>query len=166
MSRIPVVREIAWLGVVPQLALLAAFIAIAAVVGGRDDALLFGAGFYVLLSFALRFTVSRQHRIGVRLMRSQKFEAAIPHFTKSAEFFREHPWVDRFRALTLLSASRMTYREMALCNIAFALSQLGRGAEAKAAYESVLSEYPDNSLANAAIRMIRAAESAATSSPA
>jgi hypothetical protein len=118
-----------------------------------------GAAAYLVLSFILRQTLSRHHRIGVRLMRLQRFEAAIPHFARSAEFFARHPGIDRFRAFTLLSASRMSYREMAMCNIAFGLSQLGRGSEAKIAYANVLNEYPDNSLATAAMRMIVAAES-------
>lgn len=162
MSRVPIVREVAWLAVLPQLAILASFIGIAAVVreGYDDRALMFGAAAYLVLSFVLRRTVSRHHRIGVRMMRSQDFEAAIPHFAKSADFFARHRRIDRLRAFTLLSASRMSYREMAMCNIAFGLSQLGRGSEAKIAYQNVLREYPDNSLANAAIRMITAAESA------
>ena len=161
MTRVPIIREVAWLAVIPQLGILAAFIAGAAAVrGGYDDhAVLVGAGAYVALSFTLRHTLSRQHRIGVRLMRAQRFEDAMPHFARSAEYFERHQWLDKFRAFTLLSAARMSYREMALCNIAFGLSQLGRGAEAKSAYEYVLREYPDNPLANAAIRMIRATES-------
>lgn len=71
--------------------------------------------------------------------------------------------IDKLRAFTLLSAARMSYREMGLCNIAFGLSQLGRGADAKAAYQRVLRDYPDNSLANAALAMIVSAEKAAVS---
>ena len=161
MSRVPVIREVAWLAVVPQLVILAAFITIAAVLrrGYDDRALIFGASTYLVLSFILRNIVSRHHRLGVRLIRAQRFEAAILHFAKSVDFFARHRWIDQFRAVTLLSASRMSYREMAMCNIAFGLSQLGRGSEAKTVYQNVLREYPDNSLANAAMRMITAAES-------
>ena len=117
----------------------------------------------MVLSFVLRYTITLQHRRGVRLMKAQRFEDALPHFEISAEYFGRNRWVDQLRAFTLLSAARMSYREMALCNIAFGLSQLGRGVEAKEAYERVLREYPDNSLAVAALRMILAAESAAAS---
>jgi len=165
MTRVPIVREVAWLAVLPQLVILGVFIAIAAALrGGYDDhALISGAGAYLALSFVLRYTVTRQHRIGMRLMKAHRFEDAALHFERSAEYFGRHPLLDKLRAFTLLSAARMSYREMALCNIAFALSQLGRGAEAKSAYERVLREYPDNSLANAAMRLILSAESAAAS---
>jgi tetratricopeptide (TPR) repeat protein len=165
MTRVPIVREVAWFAVLPQLAVIFACMAlVAAARGGYDDRVpLFGAGGYCALSLVLRYTISREHRIGVRLMRAQRFEDALPHFEKSAAFFGRHPRVDRFRAFTLLSASRMSYREMALCNIAFGLSQMGRGSDARAAYDRVLREYPDNSLANAAMNMISAAESAGPS---
>jgi tetratricopeptide (TPR) repeat protein len=163
--RVPIVREVSWLAVLPQLLILASFIAIAALLGGGydDRTLIFGAGTYLGLSFVLRHTVTRQHRIGIRLMKARKFEEALPHFELSAEYFGRHALIDKLRAFTLLSAARMSFREMALCNVAFGLSQLGRGAEAKAAYKRVLREYPDNPLASAALNMIVAAESAATS---
>jgi tetratricopeptide (TPR) repeat protein len=163
MVKVPVVRELAWLAVLPLLAILAAFVAIAAALRGRYDgrALLFGAGAYLMLSVTLRHTLSRQHRRGVRLMQTRRFEEALSHFHASVRYFDQHPMVDKLRAITLLSAARMSYREMGLCNIAFGLSQLGRGADAKAAYQRVLREYPNNSLANAALTMIVSAEEAA-----
>lgn len=160
MARVPVVREMAWIAVLPQLAILALFVGTATAVRGAYDgrAVMLGAGAYLALSFVLRRALASQHRIGVRLMKTLRFEEALPFFEKSADYFGRHPVVDKFRSITLLSASRMSYREMALCNIAFGLSQLGRGAEARAAYERVIREYPDNALASAALRMLSSVE--------
>jgi hypothetical protein len=161
MARVPIVREIAWIAVLLQLAILALFIGVATVLrGGYDDrAVLFGGGAYVSLSFVLRSTVSRHHRAGVRLMKALRFEDALPLFERSADYFGRHPAVDKLRGITLLSASRMSYREMSLCNIAFGLAQTERRAEARAAYERVIREYTDNPVANAALRMIAPVDS-------
>jgi hypothetical protein len=143
------------------LLIMAAFVAVAAVVSGRYDnpALFSGVGAYLVLSVVLRYTVTREHRNGVRLMRAGRFEDAVPAFQRSVAFFERHPRIDRLRAFTALSASSMTYREMAMCNIAFALAQLRRGEAAKNAYERVLAEYPDNGMARAALNIILGTES-------
>jgi len=52
----------------------------------------------------------------------------------------------------------MTYREMALINIAFAHSQIGDGRTAKAYYERTLRDFPQNSIARAALRLIHSVE--------
>ena len=44
---------------------------------------------------------------------------AINEFQKSYDFFEKNQWVDKYRYLTLLTASKSSYREMALNNIAF-----------------------------------------------
>jgi len=146
-----------------QLGIAAVFVAIVSLVrGGFDEtAFMMGAAAYFVVAMTLRYTVTWQHRTGFRLMKAGEFERALPYFERSAAFFSAHPQVDRFRAITLLSAAQFSYREMALCNLAFGLAQLGRGAEAKAAYERVLREYPGNPIANAAMRMILATESRA-----
>jgi hypothetical protein len=53
----------------------------------------------------------------------------------------------------------MSYREMALCNAAFAYSQLGDGARAIYLYEQTLLEFPDSSLAASSLQMLRAGQS-------
>lgn len=72
MAKVPSVRDVAWLAVIPQLAILTTFIVIATVVRGRYDnpALMLGAGAYLVLSFALRHTLTRQHRIERTLLRA------------------------------------------------------------------------------------------------
>ena len=117
-----------------------------------------GAVLYMLWSFLARAVVTRTYRSGVRLMKKGKFREAIPKFQAALTFFDRHSWIDRFRYLALLSNSRMSYREMSMCNVAFAHSQLGEGREAKALYERALAEYPDSGIAQAALNLIRAGE--------
>ena len=54
----------------------------------------------------------------------------------------------------MMSASAISYREMALCNIAFCYSQLGDGQKAESYYRRALDEFPNSALAVAALRMI------------
>lgn len=71
------------------------------------------------------------------------FETAIVHFKESVDYFTRNSWVDQYRVITILSSSKMSYREMALCNIAFCYAQTGQAEKAKALYEEILEEYPD-----------------------
>ena len=57
-----------------------------------------------------------------------------------------------------MSASAMSYREMALCNIAFCYSQIGKGMKAIEYYQRVLKEFPNSGLAQSALRMIESGE--------
>jgi tetratricopeptide (TPR) repeat protein len=152
-SNVPTVKQIAWISLVPQLLLMGCIILIFYLLKFRDP-FLFGALTYLIISFALRNLVAKHHRQGVRLVRQQKFEEAIPLFEKSVEFFTRNPWVDKYRFLTVLSSSKMTYKEMGLCNIAFCYSQSGKGQKAKEYYERTLAEFPQNGMARAALKMI------------
>jgi len=106
------------------------------------------------LSLTLRRTISRHHRMGISEMRLGQFGEAIHSFQRSIDFFERHPWIDRFRWITLLSASSMTYREMGIANIAFAYSQQGDGERARAYYEMCIKEFPDNGVAISALRLM------------
>jgi tetratricopeptide (TPR) repeat protein len=150
-STIPTVKEIAWLSVVPQLAVMATLIALASLTLRADHAVFAGAATYLLLSQLLRRTITADHRRGVRLLRSGELEAAIAAFERSYDFLSHHSWLDRFRYLTLLSSSAYSYREMALCNIAFAHAQLGRADQSIAWYSRALREFPNCALAKTSL---------------
>ncbi|MEI6582240.1 MAG: hypothetical protein WCO43_01505 [Chitinophagia bacterium] len=117
-------------------------------------AFLFGALTYSVLAISLRNFIAKNHRQGIKLVKQQKFAEAIPLFEKSVHFFTQHTWVDKYRFLTLLSASKLTYKEMGLCNIAFCYSQTNNGQKAKEYYELILKEFPNNGLASVCLRMI------------
>lgn len=65
-SSLPIVRQIAWLSVVPQLLLMAALIG-ASHAFGFDNPVFAGALAYLVLSFALRHAIPRHHRAGMKL---------------------------------------------------------------------------------------------------
>ena len=119
---------------------------------------LLGALTYLILSFSLRMFIPKDQRNGMKNVRKGEYQAAIKDFEKSYEFFDQNEWVDKYRYITLLSSSKMAYREMALVNIAFCYSQLGQGTKAREYYERTLSEYPNNGMAMAALRMIESAK--------
>ncbi len=159
-SSVPILRQVSWLSLVPQAALWGGFAAGAHALGA-DNPVLVGAAFLLLLSFVLRRVIPRHHRAGVALFKRERFEEAIPHFEQSYRFFEKHRWLDRFRAVTMLSSSRISYREMSLLNLAFCLAQSGQKARALVEYQRALSEFPDSKVAQMAIRMIDAGPGAA-----
>ena len=165
MAKPPIVTQIQWRAVALQLLIYAAAVAAASIALGRDsNPVLVGVFPIFMWSLASRYLVARHQRRGVRLMKAHRYDAAIPSFEASYEFFSRHRWLDRYRAILLMSASAIPYREMALANIAFCHSQAGRGAEAKAAYQRTLNEFPSSGLAEAALRLIGSVENARSSS--
>ncbi|QXV67232.1 hypothetical protein INP83_09145 [Mucilaginibacter sp. 21P] len=104
----------------------------------------------------MRWLIATEHRKGIAALKKNKYERALDHFNKSVAYFEHNAWIDKYRYITMFSSSRMGYREMGLCNIAFTLSQIGRGAEAKELYRKILSEYPDNGIAIASLKMMAA----------
>lgn len=153
MANVPIVRQVAWLSLIPQLIFMGALMYMYHLLKFRAP-FFFGALTYLILSFGLRSLLIGDHMKGIILVKQQKFEDAIPLFEKSVEFFSKNAWIDKFRFLTLLSSSKMTYKEMGLCNIAFCYSQTGNGQKAKAYYEQALKEFPENGLAIAGLKMI------------
>lgn len=141
------------MSLVPQLALffLLAFVALAL---GSDHPVIPAAAVFLLLSYGSRAALARHHRKGMKQFKQERFADAIPEFQRSYEFFREHEWLDRWRALTLFSASRISYREMALLNQAFCLGQLGEREPALAMYRRTLAEFPDSQMALMTLRML------------
>lgn len=152
-SKIPTVRQIAWISIVPQL-LVMGIIMLIWYQYNKSDFLLYGAVTYLVISQLLRRIVAKDHRKGMSKVKLEKFEDAIPHFEKSYEFFKTNDWVDKYRFLTLLSSGRMTYKEMALNNIAFCYGQIGDGKLSKEYYERTLDEFPNSGMAKAGLRLL------------
>jgi hypothetical protein len=156
-ERIAFVRELSWPYVGAQLAVLGACLAIAFLVTREpSSAALWGAGSFLVYSQLSKLIVLRHHRAGIKELRARQFEAAIPHFHRSYAFLAAHPWLDRFRAITFLSASKAPYRELALVNIAYSLVQLDRLSEAKDAYQRVQVEVPDSPHPGAVLKLLDA----------
>lgn len=158
-STTPVLKQFSWISLVPQLGFFA-LLFLAARRLGADDPFLAAAIIYIAMLISLRWLVAFDHRMGMRHFKKGNFEKAIPRFEKSYEFFERHPWVDKARFVTMLSSTRVSYREMALLNIAFSHSQIGDGRQAKAYYERVLAEFPESAIAKSSLRMIASAQGA------
>jgi tetratricopeptide (TPR) repeat protein len=152
-SDVPVIKQVAWVSIVPQVLVMGIIVA-ACYAAGVAEPFLYGPLIYLIISYLLRNYVAKAHRQGIDLVKRKDFRAAIPCFEASYHYFTQKPWVDKYRYFTLLSSSRMTYREMALCNIAFCYSQLGDGEKAVRYYEQVLADYPANGLAQAGLKML------------
>ena len=158
-SRIPTARMISWWGTVPQLVLLAGLIAVFHL-AGSDRPFLFGAVCYLSYSIVVRNLLPRAHRRGMALVHKENFQEAIPHFEESYSFFTRNHWIDLYRSITMLSPSRPSYREMALCNIGFCYSQLGNGERAVEYYSRALSEFPQSGMAMTSLRALTSVSNA------
>ncbi len=124
-SKIPTVRQTAWISLVPQLVLMGLLI-LGFYLLGSTESVLYGAFTYLALSFGLKMFFTRDQKQGMTLSNQQKFSEAIPYFEKSYSFFSKQLWMDKYRFLALLSSTKISYREMALCNIAFCFNQIGQ----------------------------------------
>jgi len=152
-SKQPTVKQIAWLSLMPQLLLLSVFIYLASLTGTENPAII-GALAYISASILLRKTVALHHRMGMAHFRKEEFAPALARFQQSYVFFNHNKWVDDWRYLTLMSSSRISYREMALLNVAYCYGQLGEGARSREYYQKTLLEFPDSAMAKAAINML------------
>lgn len=159
LRRNPRVSEVSWPMAGLQVGLLfGGVVAVSEWTGDRTAGALWGAGGYLLYSRLSKAIALRSHRRGMREMRAGRYEVAIGHFEESYAFLSKHPWIDRFRGVVLLCASRIAYREMALNNIAFCHVLLERLDEAKLGYERLLREFPDSPFPAPALILLRGSE--------
>lgn len=152
-SRVPTVRQFSSTGLIFQFIILA----LLTYVFYKDDlynAFIITAIVYSVVALLLRNIIAKQHRKGIKLVKQQKFEEAIPYFEKSYDYFIKNNWLDKYRFITLLSASKIGYTESALINIAFCNSQIGNGQKAIAYYKKALDKFPESMMAQTALRML------------
>lgn len=155
-TRTPIVRQISWPAAIFQFLLLALLMGGAFYVYPPFGAIFVAAGF-LTYTLAARSLVPWHHRAGVRHYKRRRFREAISCFEKSLQFFERHSWIDRYRAIVLLSASAVSYQEMALANMGFCHSQSGDGKQARRCYEECLKRFPDSGIAFSALRMMDSA---------
>jgi len=160
-SRKPVVRQINWFMVLPQLVTMAVLIGVVALVFRPEPLILsvsYGCILYLIYSYGSRGLLLKAHRQGMSLSNEGNYAAAAQQFEQSYQFLSRYPWLDRYRAFTLMSPSAISFREMALVNSAFCYSQIGDIAKTKFYYEKALAEFPNSEMAKAALRLIATAE--------
>lgn len=154
-SNKPVVRQIAWVSLVPQLIVMILLVVLFGIlIKPFEYALIVAMLFYLFVSNLLRNLVPRYHRKGIALYKAGNYAQAIGEYEKSYAFFTEHAWIDKYRFIVLLSSSRISYTEMALLNIAFCYAQMEDGRRAKEYYDKVLEQFPDSEMAKSALRML------------
>lgn len=157
----PVVRPISYVAVLLQFGIgigLAAIIEFTFDLDHLSYAFFFAAVVHAIAYRVARRAFASDHRRGIELIRAGKFAEAVPFFEASYEAFSRRPGLDRFRSVTLGSASAMSYREMALCNAAFCYGQLGNGARAVSLYEQALREFPECGMAESALKLLRSVQ--------
>ena len=151
----PIIRQTAWISLVPQLIVMGLLIyGFHLLRFSTPSAFIYGALAYLTLSSSLRKWLKKHHKEGMRLVKEQDFENAILSFEKSVAFFTRNTWIDKYRFLTMLDSSQISYKEMGLTNIAFCYYRMGDTEMAKAHYEGLLSEFPESKLANASLTML------------
>lgn len=154
-SGTPIIRQISWPGLLLQISvMLASLVAMDWWLGpgkGAAPAL----ALYLCYSMGSRSLLARHHRRGMALVRQGKFDDAIAAHEASYAFFQRQEWIDRYRAVTMMSPSAISYREMALVNIAYCHAQAGRGAKAKEGYERALEQFPGSGIATAGLNMLK-----------
>jgi tetratricopeptide (TPR) repeat protein len=154
-SNIPIVRQVAWISLFPQLLFMGLLI-VGFYLLGQQNFVQYGVLTYLVISMALRYFIPKDHRHGITLVKQKDFQGAIPYFKNSYEFFTKHSWLDKYRFIILLSSSKMSYKEMALNNIAFCYGQIGDGDKSIEYYHRTLTEYPDNEIAKAGLNLLLA----------
>tara|TARA_R110002050_G_scaffold67404_2_gene145851 strand:+ start:1236 stop:1724 length:489 start_codon:yes stop_codon:yes gene_type:complete len=152
-SKVPIVSQVAWLSIIPHL-LVMGLIMLICYQFNKTNFILFGAITYLILSQVLRRTIAIEQRKGMVKVKSKDYHNAIPHFKNSYKFFTKNDWIDKYRFFTLLSSGKMSYREMALINIAFCYGQAGNGNLSKEYYEKTLTEFPESGMAKAGLSLL------------
>lgn len=153
ISNISAVRQIAWIALIPQF-LFAVLLIVLWHFMRVPDPPLYGLVSYFLISFGLRKFIPHHHNKGMKLVKQAKFEQAITEFERSYGFFSKNLWIDKYRYITLLSSSAMSYREMSLTNIGLCYAQLADTAKAKDYYEKTLIEFPDSRIAREGLNLL------------
>lgn len=109
---------------------------------------LLGFAIYFLLSGYLKIIIPRAHRKGLYYLRKGEFEGAVYMFGRSYDFFNKHSYLEKYRALLLLSLSAFEYREMAIMNIIYCYEKTGNREQAKKYHSQLKKEYPNNPYSN------------------
>jgi tetratricopeptide (TPR) repeat protein len=151
-------KKIAWYTVAPHLAILITLFVLTWRLFLPNDfrhASIYGTLLYLFYSFGSKSFLLRHHQRGIYLTKLGSFQDAIAAFGLSYEFLEKYPWLDKYRCVTLLDSSAISYREMALVNIAYARAQLNQVAASLADYRRVLEQFPESKMAKEGVEYIQ-----------
>ncbi len=151
-------RSILWFAVANQ----ALFLVVVSVIIWRlTGSLWIGLAGWALVAVWLRWIRSillAPYRQGLRLIEEERFNEAAAAFEQGYRFFERFSFVDTFRAILLLSPSRMGYRELGLTNLGYAYLRAGEREKAKGAFERLQREFPHSRAAGVGLRQLAALE--------
>lgn len=99
---------------------------------------------FAALAYILQHLLLKDNSKGAQLAKIKDYENAISHFKKCADYLTKNEWIDRHRYITVLSRSRLSYREVVLLNWAFCLAKAGRKQEATGLLQDIIKQYPEN----------------------
>jgi tetratricopeptide (TPR) repeat protein len=140
-----ILKQIAWLALIPQFLFAFLLIVLWHQLHVSDPAL-YGLATFIIISYCLRTFIPLSFNKAMKLVKKEKFAEAIPYFEKSYRFFSENLWIDKYRWITLLSSSAISYQEMALTNITLCYAKIGDELKLNEFYEKVKSEFPKSNL--------------------
>ena len=151
-------KRIAWYTIAPHLAILLTLVVLTWRVILPNDfrhASIYATLLYLLYSFGSKSFLLRHHQRGIYLTKLGSFQDAISAFGLSYEFLEKYPWLDKYRCVTLLDSSAISYREMALVNIAYTRAQLNEEAASLACYRRALEQFPESEMAKEGVEYIQ-----------
>ena len=152
---VDLIRQVNWIAFVLHAFLVGIITIILLFAGLKTDlSILISAVSYMGLSVVLQRTIPRHHRMGFRLLVHKEYEMAALAFEKSWNFFCKNKWLDDYRAILLLSASNISYREMSLINRSLCFWRSGNIEKALESYKDVLNYFPNSRMAKDAIDYI------------
>ncbi len=154
-----VFRPIRWSVVFLLIVILSVGVVVGNAIGGIAGIVAAGV-IFVGYAQASRAIVLSGLTHGLRLTKREQYQEAIDELRHCYNFLSDHPWIDDFRAIVLLSPSEFSYRESCLCSIAYCLFRSGMVGEARRAYEEILILFPNNPLAKQSLEAITIAASA------
>lgn len=109
---------------------------------------------FFFITIGIKLLILKDNYKGVQLAKKQKIEEAMQSFQDGLNYLSKHSWIDKYRWLVLFSASKYTYREIIMCNVASCLIRMNRKDEASILLNSINEQYPGNKLASAMITII------------
>ena len=156
----PIILKTSWLRLIPHLMAVVFCSYLVSLTGLYDDwiyNLLLGWALVLLYRLLIRYTVTKDHARGIKLVKRQRFEEAVEAFHDSLIFFEKHQSLDKWRSIIFLSPGKYGYKEMAYANLGFAYGQLRNGEKAREYYEKCLELNPNNGLAISALNLLNSA---------
>lgn len=155
-----------WASVILTLAILVGLIVLAYMTLFPENltvAIIVGAAVYFAYSQISKRVLARHHFRGMRRLQQGRYDEALGAFEQYLAFIERHPWIDRYRALVMLTAEAYSCRESAMNNIIFCYGQMGQVVDMKAWLHKLIDEYPSNVFAVTTLSLIKAIESSVDS---